>query len=380
MSARAAAGRVDLETEIIRDWEDFARLAPEWNALLSQSRANAIFQRWEWIEAWAAAGGRQSELLVAVARDGSGALAGAAPFYHAAHRLLGVVPYRTLRVVADRLTGAEYPDWIARVDREDDVIEALARALGAARGWDCIWMPNVAGWTGAPERLRIASRAGGFHWQVRPREFSLVALPATGEDYLRSLSQNKRQQLRQETRRIMGRDSVAIVRCTSQEQLPRFLDALFALHAERRGRLGDAGAFHRKPREALFYRNFAPVALARGWLWLFGLEDAGELKAVQIGYVYEGVYHQLQEGFDPDYLKGAGNVLRARVIEQCIADGVTTLDFLGGLTEHKRRWQARSRLGSDVLLGRRGLRARLLFQANVWPTGRYLRPAAGAGA
>jgi CelD/BcsL family acetyltransferase involved in cellulose biosynthesis len=69
-----------------------------------------------------------------------------------------------------------------------------------------------------------------------------------------------------------------------------------------------------------------------------------------------------------------GNVLRAKVVEQCIAEGVKSLDFLGEMTEHKRRWRATVRVGHDVFFGRPGLKMRLLFTAQMWPTGRYLRP------
>ncbi len=129
---------------------------------------------------------------------------------------------------------------------------------------------------------------------------------------------------------------------------------------------------------------FAPLALERGWLWMLGLEDGGEFKAIQLGYVYGGVFNQMQEGFEPSYQNGAGNVLRLKVIEKCIEDGVHELDFLGEWTEHKRRWLAEHRVGHEMFVGHPSLKNRLMFTKEVWPTGRYVtwprRPSAAAPA
>src|SRR6185503_19962898 len=130
-----------------------------------------------------------------------------------------------------------------------------------------------------------------------------------------------------------------------------------------------------KPAGARFYERFAPRALENGWLRLYGIEADGELKAVQIGYVYGGVFHALQEGFDPAYVAGVGNVLRAAVFEACMGAGLRAYDFLGGLTPHKERWLAQPREGYDVFLGRRNLRNALVFWRPLWPSGRFPRPA-----
>jgi CelD/BcsL family acetyltransferase involved in cellulose biosynthesis len=98
------------------------------------------------------------------------------------------------------------------------------------------------------------------------------------------------------------------------------------------------------------------------------------LKAVQIGYRYGDIYYALQDAFDPEYVKGAGHFLRANVIQRCISEGIKAVDFLGGLTEHKRAWLAQERWGLDVFVGRPGLKTRLLFAPGVWPSGQYLRP------
>lgn len=367
-----------LTSEIISDWSRFTTTKDEWNDLLGRSRADTIFLTWEWMRSWVEVVGESVRPFIIVIRDPHGSLAGIAPFYYAELRLAGILPYRTLRIMGDEPTGAEYPDWIARADREAEVTEAIVTALAAVpEQWDCIWMPRVAGWTAAVERILTPCRRVRLYCHIRPRDFAFFQLPQDPQAYNRALSTNKRQQLRKEMNRIIGRSGIAITRCTTVNELSRFLDALFELHHRRWETQGEEGTFQRKPNQVQFYREFAPAALEKGWLWLFALEEHGQIKAIQIGYVYRNVFHQLQEGFDPQYLKGAGNVLRAKIIEACIANGISAYDFLGGMTEHKRRWLATNRTGYDLFIGRRMTKNHLLFWRNIWPTGRYLRSDVG---
>src|SRR5688572_20762205 len=148
-----------VSVQAVSDWEAFAALEPEWNALLRRSGADAIFLTWEWIQSWREAAGAGVRPLVLTARTGDGALVGAAPFYRTTLRLADVVPYRTLRVLGDHPTGAEYPDWIAAAPIAETVLRALAKALAARGDWDCLWMPRVSGWSGARERLTAAASA-----------------------------------------------------------------------------------------------------------------------------------------------------------------------------------------------------------------------------
>ena len=355
-------------------WDALGPLAGEWNRLLRASRGDSIFLTWEWIEAWRQAGGDSVRPLVVVARDADGSLAGIAPFYRWPYRLLGTVPYRTLRILGDLGSGADYLDWILREGCEG-AGEAIARALMEQPGWDCIWIPSVAGWTGAEHRIIHAARSAGLHCRQRPRDFAAIALPKEYATYLHSLGANGRSSLKRRTREVFGSKGASFVRCRSEEERPEYLEALFELHRRSRHAAGDEGAFDRSPFAVRFYTHFTRTALSRGWLRFFGLKVGNEFKALQVGYVYGGVFHQLQEGFDPA-VAGIGNVLRAKVIEDCIEHGVGSYDFLAGLTEHKQRWRATQRVGYDLFLGRRSLKNLPLFSAGIWPTGRYLRPAA----
>ncbi len=363
-----------MKAGVIRDWPTFLELGAEWDDLLRDSPADSVFLTWQWIRTWVDLVCESVRPLAISLRDEHGRLEGVAPFYLTDLRLARLLSFRMLRIMGDYPTGAEYPDWILRREHQDEASVAVVSALSELGGlWDCIWMPNVAPATGARERLSAAFSRAGWRFQLRPAEFAYVELPASAETYLGMLSKNKRQQLRAELRRVMAEGNVSVVRCETAGDFSRFLDALFDLHSLRRQTIGDIGVFRRKPTEAMFYRRFGLAALERQTLAMFGLEHGGLLKAVQYGYLYGGVYHQMQEGFDPTYEKGAGNVLRWKSIEALIGQGIRGYDFLGEMTEHKRRWGAHLRTGCDILAGMRTAKNALLFKPGIWPTGRYLR-------
>ncbi|KRT55792.1 GNAT family N-acetyltransferase [endosymbiont of Ridgeia piscesae] len=363
-----------MQTRIIKKWRDFNSLEDEWNGMLRSSQADSVFLTWEWLTAWIASAGKECEPFIVTVRDQVGRLVGAAPLYCSSSILGGCIHYRTLLPMADYATGFEYPDWIVTGADQAGVSQAIATALNQARAdWDLLWMARLAGWSGALKRITSACESAGLLWRSREREFSLIDLPASMEAFERSLSSNRRQQLRRKRRRLQREKAVVTTRCQSHDELPEYLEALFALHHLRWAPLGDPGCFIRKPAEAAFYSQFLPMALDAGWLAMYALRHQGEIRAVQVGYNYGGVFHQMQEGFDPQFYPGIGNVLRAEVIQACIDEGISAYDFLGGHTEHKRRWNAHLRIGFDLLIGNANLKSRLLQTNQIWPTGRFLR-------
>ncbi|MCG3128950.1 MAG: hypothetical protein CHACPFDD_03846 [Phycisphaerae bacterium] len=372
----------ELTVQTIGDVDAFRKLAVEWDELVRAASGATIFQSWDWIAAWLEVVHPRARMMLLTVRDGS-QLVAAAPLYRGRMRLMKLLGYDCLRVLGDQFSGAEYPDVLIRGGYERDAIARLVRALARrGAGWDCLWLPNIAGWTGAADRLRALALEGGCHLFERPRDFAVLPLPATHDAYFKALSGNARSTLRRQQKRLEEAGAVRFERCERVEQLGEHLGALFELHALRWNEEGQSGSFARKPLMRRFYERFAPRALERGWLRLFALRLDGQIQAVQYGYAFNGTYLQLQEGFNPAAEAGLGNVLRNRAIAACIEEGLHTYDFLGGFSEHKRRWGAERKTGVDLWIGRRSWKNALLFHRPVWPTGRYLsdtlRPEAGA--
>ena len=365
--------KADMRTEIIRDWQRFDELEREWNALLACSRADTIFLRWEWIRSWRKVLGDCVEPFAVVVRDHAGVLAGVAPFYKTVYKLVRILPYKVLRIMGDFPTGAECLDWILRSDREAEASRCIAMALADAAGeWDFLWMRYVPHWTGGRDRIREVSNDQGFHFSEREVLFGDMPLPASLDELLSSFGSSHRYNTRRDLKRTFEKSGTSFSHCRKEEEVPRYLDSLFQLHGLRWGQEGQPGSFRKKPNEARFYREFALQAQRQGWLGLYGIEISGEFKAVQYGYIYNGVYLQMQEGVDRDSGRGLGNILRLKVIEDLTGKGVKTYDFLGEMSEHKKRWHTTERTGSHLMIGNGRWKTAFLFINNIWPTGRYL--------
>jgi CelD/BcsL family acetyltransferase involved in cellulose biosynthesis len=361
--------------QVVRTIDEWRSLRDEWHELLAKSRANSLFMTWQWLDTWLGIHRDVNALLVVCIRSDSGELVGVAPHYGVDYALVGVLPYRVLHIVGDTDSGAEYQTWIAKRGDERAVFAEIVAALWALRTeWDLIWLPKLGAWTGVDEPLIAALRASRIVVNCRPSTFSAFSLPGDFDSYLKRMSANRRQQVRRTTKKLLAEPGVEIRKVQTREELGPALEALFDLHGKRWRAAGQLGVFARNRKEKEFYERFVPQALEQGWLALYTLFDHGQPKAVQIGYVYDGVFLQLQEGFDPDYEAHAGNALRATVIENCIKGGLKEYDFLGGTSEHKRRWHAEERAGMDLLAAGPALKNIPIMRAGVWPTGAYLRP------
>ena len=371
-----------MKVDIITDRRRLDALAQEWNGLLAESAADSIFLTWEWVSTWLDVVCPNARLLVVVIRGADDRLVAVAPFYHVQMRLVGWIGYRCLRVIGDENSGGEYVDIIVRKGFEKESLPLVLQAL-LQRGdtWDCMWLPQVAGWTGAHERFQSLCAGGHFLTHLRPEGFSSVPLPETYGQYLQSLSRHRRWHIRHDAKKLEASHHVRLVRCEGAEALSGMLEALFVLHGKHWRSMGEPGSFARRPAMRRFYERLAPTALRLGWLRLFGLEVDGIMRAAKYGYAYKGTLFSVQGGYDPDW-PGVGSVLMGRVIQACIDEGIREYDFLGGLSDYKRLWRAAPREGCSLFLGQRSARNLLLFvpRFKVWPRGRYLNQVETSGA
>ena len=361
--------------QLIDDWADVDPLAGEWTALLSQSDADSLFLSWPWLEAWRRVHQTEYRPLILTVRDADERLIGIAPCYLTELQLLGRLRYQTLRILGDTESGAEYPNFIA-LDRDAATIKQylLTELTELRHHWDLLWLPRLAGWHDSIATLEQAlTQTPNLAFHKRPAEFSAIALPDEMSDFLGTLSKSLRTNIRQTEQKLHRHGELRIRRCQSVDEVAFFLEQLFVLHQQRWQHVGQPGAFARRPKMAEFYRHFVPQAQAAGWLRFYLLEVDNHARAAQIGYCYNNRFYALQEGFDPRFIQGAGQLLRARAIEDCISQGLKEYDFLGEFSNHKRRWRATARTGYDFLVWNNNPRNAIFRWRALWPTGRWLR-------
>jgi len=366
-----------ITSHVMTSWSEIETLQSDWNTLLSQSDANNIFLTWEWMESWKKTCQPHTRLFFIILKEDNELIA-IAPFYIQPYRLLNTLTYQVLRFAGDQGIGSEYSNFIVRKKDTLQLKQQLWKTLLSAStniNWDLIWYTNVATWTtGGESLLKSLEQSTKLHVAARSVDFANTNLRDLPDNLLPSLSKSLRTNIKQTQRYLTKQGNWQVNYCEDAKSLDKSLTRLFELHNLRWQQAGLKGSFQRRPEMASFYQDFAQKALQKGWLRLAELTCDNETQAVQIGYVYQGQFFALQEGFNPDFQKGTGQVLRYHVMKKCIEEGLTDYDFLGQYTNHKRRWLAKQRNGQHLLIWPNKIKNTLFNFLTIWPTGKYLKP------
>ena len=302
-----------LELEPLADL-DAAR--EPWQAL--GEAAGNVFATWEWASTWWRHFGGGRRLALAACRRQDGTVAGVLPLYEARR-----VPLRLLRFLghgpADQLGPVCAPE-----DRPA-VADALRRAVAGRRTL------LLAERLHPPEQWVPLLRAEPMRREESPR----VALDAeTWDGFLATRSSNFRQQVRRRERKLIREHGLSY-RLSDHASFERDLESLFALHETRWEEL-ESTSFRRA---GAFHREFAAVALDRGWLRLWLAEVDGRTVAAWYGFRYAHAEWYYQAGRDPAWEREAvGFVLLAHTIRAALEDGMSEYRLLLGGEAYKGRF------------------------------------------
>jgi len=328
-----------LDLAITNSEHELDTLRVAWSALLDTSAADNVFLTWEWASVWWRHYGKDNELhVIRITEEGE--LIGLVPLYARRFRRFGLA-YTSLHLLGDGSWDSDYLDVIARSGDEETVVQALATFLTSREAsHDILFLNEVPESSPGIQHIRRYAKRSAWYWNEVPVACAYVELPADWDTFLKRLAPRMRTKIRSLTKALEQEFSVRYERCEREEDLPARLDDLFRLHALRWNEKQSQGVFASTEKRQ-FYREMAARFLERGWLRLYSLLVDGRYVAHQFCFEYKNRVFLLQEGFDPAWeTRGVGNVLRAHVFRECIASGVSTYDFLAGVTPHKRSWGA----------------------------------------
>ena len=327
--------RVDLVSSLDELQEDWIRLAYE---------SGNLFSTWEWASTWWRRYGAGHGPLVAACREGHDTVA-LLPLYlwsrRAARvaRFIGHGPADQLGPICARGARATAAEALRQTVEQADVDLVLMELLSGRESWQEL--------LGQPPLLRESSPT--------------ISLGAGWDAYLAGRSANLRQQIGRRERQLDRRHAARFRLATAPERLQEDLTLLYALH---RARWGARSAFTRFED---FHREFAAIALERGWLRLWFLELDERPAAAWYGFRFAGVESYYQAGRDPAFREDSvGFVLLAHSIRQAADDGVVEYRLLRGAEPFKLRF-ADADPGVETFAAARGV------------TGRAARAAAAVG-
>ena len=351
----------------IRRENELHALRPAWNDLLRQSGSGSTFLTWEWMTAWWSKYGRPGDLRIATAFDSGGVLRGIAPLRSEEIRRYGQTA-PTLSFIGDGSWDSDYLDFIVASGHEKEVINSFAGHWSTEfdRGVLFVWNEIPVGSPNLPFLHELNGFWRNVIWVESDIDCGLVSLPGTWEGYLTSLRPRFRSKIRSVLRNFEHHPQVRFRFCKSQQDVDRLLPVLFNLHTRRWAEEDKPGVFGMQGKRE-FYSALSSLLLEREWLRFSWLEWDGRVLACQYGFVYDGSYFQLQEGYEPaseHWNVGIG--LRAWSIQQLLNEGINAYDFMAGVGRHKTDWGATIKKSKRIILAKDSYRNRLLCRGQEW--------------
>jgi len=307
---RPASARLELV-------EDLDALGTEWDEIACAS--GNLFASREWLGAWSRHF-RPREPLFVACRTAGGRLAAILPLELTTVqgvrvlRFLGHGPSDQLGPICDPADATTAARLLRRVLLHPPVRFQLflGRHLPGPQDW-----ASLLGAARVREDASPVVRFGAATW----------------EEVLASLSTGLRKEIRYDARRLAREHEVRHRRADDPAALQADLDVLFRLHT---AQWGERSSF---VRHEAFQRDFAAIALDRGWLRLWILEVDGRPVAAKHNFRFSGSEFSYQGGRDPGW-KGpsVGLVNLSHAMHDAFEEGAREYRFLRGAERYKFRF------------------------------------------
>ena len=337
----------------------FEVLASEWDELIGQSEQRVFFLRLAWNRLWwRIFRPANSHLFIITCRDDEGRLVGLAPFYWRQRRMAGIPHIRELLLLGTGVfvRTSEYVDIIARSGYEKMVAQTVAGFLHESANWDQLWLNEVPASSRMLPHFREAMGEGSKLESCSRSHY--IDTNTSWETFTGGLSRGMRQNLLRRTRKLLDSYECKFHRIEKDEELVPAIAAFVDLHQARWQSKGEPGSFA-IPGVREFLTEAMLISLAEGRLRLWTLELDGQIAAVRLGFLDNGVLHCFQGGFDPSHAQeGLGSVMLGLCIRACTEDDrVLEYDFMGGSNEYKEAWSKLERENVCVTWLRSGTRS-----------------------
>src|ERR1700674_5428087 len=264
-----------LEIRAYRSLDELQAIRASWEDLLANYPLATTFSTPDWLMAWWRSFGKDQELLVA-GFFAESRLVALAPFSLNLVRAAKTIPLRQLRLMGDGSKDSDNLDLPVRPGFEDRFAPSLLDFLESERNsWDFCELNTLPPLSPGAHALRQLLKRKKWVAFEKQSPASVIALPATWEEYLGQLSSEDQKNLTRYTRRLEKRYAVQIYRCSAEDNVPKCLEALFEHHQARWEAAGERGSFG-SPERTTFYHELSRTLLAQGRLdlWVIELDGA----------------------------------------------------------------------------------------------------------
>lgn len=325
---------------VLRRYEDFLALEPEWRALFAAAERPITFQRHRWLRvSWEVFWRRPfNRLRIILIRDGAGTLVMAGAFLIRPYRLVPTVEFLNSGTPqVDDLLWRPSPDTAAQAEL---LLDTLIRNAGLAPMLRVLRLRDDS-----PFKAAVAAR--GLRSRIR-ETLSSPYIPLDAfrgyEHYFSTLSPKLKADHRRRMRRLTERPEFSYTHDTGEAAR----DAIRWSLATKRDWLAEHGRTARWLSDGLIDRFLGRFLdgeddVPETWIGTFRL--GSRIMANSICFVEREVVHYTKIAHDPEYsTQSPGRTLTLNEIERSFGRGLAEFDMGQGTVEWKRRLAPAERL------------------------------------
>jgi CelD/BcsL family acetyltransferase involved in cellulose biosynthesis len=289
--------------------------------------------------------GTRASLKILCATEGDRVVA-IAPFRKTRRSIIGRLGYNVIEPLAKGNT--DYSG-IIKDEQEKQSLRHLLSYLLDQKDWHIFYFPDLPETSQTLEFLKsVRESLPGFEIQqgwVCP----YVEIPQSREKLLAGLNPNFRRGLRRQLRKLeKEKGKVEVKYHYELGSLENAMEILFRLHQKRWKSKGEAGVFESQEFRDISMQT-AKLFDERNWLRMYFLTVNGKPVAANLSLEYGKKMYGHLSGFDPDYSRyGVGSLLQLKVLEDCIAKGISEYDFMQGAEAYKFNWTSKYRQSKNV--------------------------------
>jgi CelD/BcsL family acetyltransferase involved in cellulose biosynthesis len=289
--------------------------------------------------------GMRTSLKILCATEGDRFVA-IAPFRKTRRSLIGKFGYDIIEPLARGNT--DYSGIIIDEQHKHSLFQLLSYLFNQ-KNWDLFYFPDLH------ESSQVLELLKSVHESLPEFEIEkgwvcpYLDIPDSREKLLANLNPTFRRGLRRQIRKLKREEGrVELKYHYESGSLEQAMEILFRLHQKRWKLKGEAGVFESQEARDISMQT-AKLFDQKNWLRLYFLTVNDKPVAANLSLEYKKKMYGHLVGFDPDYSRyGVGCLLQLKVLEECIAGGISEYDFMQGAEPYKFNWTSKYRQSRNV--------------------------------
>lgn len=332
-----------MDLKIIDTTEGFKALRADWNKFLQSSSANQIYLSWEWLFSWWDAFGDNTRKLHIVLLHQNNSLVAILPLVITQRNIKGLGTKAVLEFLG---TGEDEKDEVCSnymdfiTSGSPDIFAEIEKYIQEGlkqNKWDFIYFKDVPG--NSPTQGLFNKLSSPYKKEEQtPSYCATIQLPATWDDYMKTLSKSWRDQIKRGRKEMAGYGTVSSWSVKDKAHIAGAFDDFIKLHQAKWQHQGREGLFA-SGKFFKFHKSVTEFFADQNQISIHFLKINDRILASSILYHYNKVVYFYLPAYDPTFKTkiGLGLVERSFDIEESIQNGLQGYDFYKA-SENSYKW------------------------------------------